>query len=40
VQNYNVPNGTNLSGADPGRITGLADGTNPRQLQFGLRFLF
>jgi hypothetical protein len=40
VQNYNVPSGTNLSAANPGRITTLADGTNPRQLQFGLRFLF
>jgi hypothetical protein len=40
VQNYDVPSGTNLSNANPGRITALAGGTTPRQLQFGLRFLF
>jgi outer membrane receptor protein involved in Fe transport len=40
VQNYDVPSGTNLSAAGPGRITALASGTTPRQLQFGLRFSF
>jgi Carboxypeptidase regulatory-like domain/TonB dependent receptor-like, beta-barrel len=50
VQNYDVPGGigsapnlqggVNLSIASPGRISGLASGTTPRQLQFGLRFLF
>jgi hypothetical protein len=40
VQNFDVPSGLNLSTANPGRITALAGGTNPRQLQFGLRFQF
>jgi hypothetical protein len=40
VQNYDVPSGVNISNANPGRITALASGTTPRQLQFGLRFLF
>jgi hypothetical protein len=40
VQNYDVPSGTNLSNANPGRITTLAAGTTPRQLQFGVRFVF
>ncbi|MGH9769582.1 MAG: hypothetical protein ACREAB_19320 [Blastocatellia bacterium] len=48
VQNFDVPggigsaggSGVNLSVANPGRISGLAAGTTPRQLQFGLRFVF
>ena len=40
VQNYDVPSGTNLSNANPGRVTTLAGGTTPRQLQFGVRFVF
>jgi len=48
VQNFDVPggigsaggSGVNLNVANPGRISGLAAGTTPRQLQFGLRFVF
>jgi hypothetical protein len=40
VQNFHAPSGTNLSNANPGRVTALAPGTTPRQLQFGLRFMF
>jgi hypothetical protein len=40
IQNYDVPSGTNLSNANPGRVTALAQGITPRQLQFGLRFVF
>ncbi len=46
VQNYDVPssltvntNATQIA-ANVGRITSLAQGTTPRQLQFGLRFTF
>jgi hypothetical protein len=46
IQNYDVPsvvlinsNATSIV-ANVGRITGLAQGTTPRQLQFGLRFTF
>jgi len=46
VQNYDVPssltvntNATSIA-ANVGRITTLAQGTTPRQLQFGLRFVF
>jgi hypothetical protein len=51
IQNYNVPkptgnnnlvinsNATQIA-ANAGKITDLAQGTNPRQLQFGLRFQF
>jgi len=47
IQNWDVPANGNLtlnSGtsivANVGRVSGLAQGTTPRQLQFGLRFLF
>ncbi len=45
VQNWDVPSGTTISSgttinANAGQITGLAGGTSPRQLQFGLRFQF
>jgi hypothetical protein len=43
VQNWDAPGlpvtaGTTIGGAEAGRITGLA--IQPRQLQFGLRFIF
>ncbi|HZE73179.1 MAG TPA: TonB-dependent receptor [Pyrinomonadaceae bacterium] len=47
VQNWDTPANANLtlnSGnvivANVGRISGLAQGTNPRQIQFGIRFVF
>jgi len=47
IQNWDVPAAGNLtlnSGtaivANVGRISGLAQGTTPRQIQFGLRFVF
>ncbi len=46
IQNYDVPssltvnsNATSIA-ANVGRVTGLAQGTTPRQMQFGLRFVF
>jgi hypothetical protein len=46
IQNYDVPsvltinsNATQIA-ANVGRVTALAQGTTPRQLQFGLRFTF
>jgi hypothetical protein len=46
IQNYDVPssltvnaNATQIA-ANVGRVTALAQGTTPRQLQFGLRFIF
>lgn len=40
--NANLTINSNATAIAPnvGRITGLAQGTNPRQLQFGLRFVF
>ncbi len=47
VQNWDTPANANLtlnSGsvivANVGRVSGLAQGTNPRQIQFGIRFVF
>ena len=40
VQNWDVPSGTTIGTATAGQITALAAGTNPRQMQFGLRFQF
>ncbi len=40
VQNWNAPSGTTINAASPGQITDLAQGTNPREIQFGLRFVF
>jgi hypothetical protein len=46
VQNWDVPSSLTINAnatqiaANVGRITGLAQGTTPRQLQFGLRFSF
>jgi len=46
VQNYDVPSALTINSsatqiaANVGRITSLAQGTTPRQLQFGLRFVF
>ena len=48
IQNWDVPANANLTvnsnatsmAANVGRITGLAQGTTPRQLQFGIRFDF
>jgi hypothetical protein len=48
IQNYDVPatstliinaNATQIA-ASAGRVNGLAQGTTPRQMQFGLRFVF
>src|SRR5215467_5961339 len=46
IQNYDVPatltinsNATQIA-AGAGRVNGLAQGTTPRQMQFGLRFVF
>ena len=46
IQNWDAPsalvvntNATSIA-ANVGRVTGLAQGTTPRQLQFGLRFVF
>ena len=48
IQNYDTPaqaqliinSNSTLIAANAGRITSLAQGTTPRQLQFGLRFVF
>jgi len=40
IQNWDVPSGTTIGTAAAGNITGLAAGTTPRQLQFGLRLQF
>jgi hypothetical protein len=46
IQNYDVPSALTINSnatqiaANVGRITALAQGTTPRQLQFGLRFVF
>jgi hypothetical protein len=40
IQNWDVPANLTLNAANPGRITALAQGTTPRQIQFGLRFVF
>ncbi|HKR61240.1 MAG TPA: hypothetical protein VJS64_16075, partial [Pyrinomonadaceae bacterium] len=48
IQNYDTPANANLTlnanatqiAANVGRVTTLAQGTTPRQLQFGFRFLF
>ena len=48
IQNWDTPAGGNLTlntnattlANNVGRITGLAAGTNPRQIQFGLRLMF
>ena len=46
VQNWDTPttqnsdSGLTLGNAAFGRITGLASGTNPREIQLGLRFVF
>jgi hypothetical protein len=40
IQNWEVPSALTINGANPGRITALAQGTTPRQIQFGLRFVF
>ncbi len=40
IQNWDVPAGTVIGNANAGQITGLASGTSPRQLQFGMRFQF
>ncbi len=46
IQNYDVPsaltinNNATQTAAGVGRITSLAAGTTPRQLQFGLRLAF
>ena len=40
VQNWDVPSGVTIGNANAGQITSLAAGTTPRQLQFGLRFIF
>jgi len=40
IQNWDVPSALTINGANPGRITALAQGTTPRQIQFGLRFVF
>ena len=46
IQNYDVPSALTINSnasqiaANVGRVTTLAQGTTPRQLQFGLRFVF
>jgi hypothetical protein len=46
VQNYDVPSSLTINtnatqiASGVGRVTNLASGTAPRQLQFGLRFSF
>jgi hypothetical protein len=46
VQNYDVPSSLTINtnatqiATGVGRVTNLASGTAPRQLQFGLRFSF
>ena len=46
IQNYDVPSALTVNtnatqtAAGVGRITGLAAGTTPRQMQFGLRLTF
>jgi len=35
VQNWNAPSGTTIGAANAGKITTLAAGTSPRQMQFG-----
>ena len=40
IQNWDVPSGLTIGNANAGQITGLAPGTSPRQMQFGLRFQF
>jgi hypothetical protein len=40
VQNWDVPSGVTIGTSNAGQITGLAAGTTPRQLQFGLRLQF
>jgi hypothetical protein len=40
IQNWDVPSGTTIGASNAGQITGLAAGTTPRQMQFGLRFQF
>jgi hypothetical protein len=40
IQNWDVPSGTTIGAANAGQITGLAAGTTPRQMQFGLRLQF
>jgi hypothetical protein len=40
IQNWDVPSALTINAANPGRITALAQGTTPRQIQFGLRFVF
>ena len=46
IQNYDVPSSLTINAnatqiaANAGRVNGLAQGTTPRQMQFGLRFVF
>lgn len=40
IQNWDVPSGLTIGNSNAGQITGLAPGSAPRQLQFGLRFQF
>jgi hypothetical protein len=40
IQNLGVPSVTTIGQTGAGRVTSLAGGTTPRQLQFGLRFVF
>jgi hypothetical protein len=40
IQNLDVPSQLNITNRSAGVITSLAQGTTPRELQFGLRFVF
>src|SRR5205823_6362020 len=40
IQNMEVPSQLNITNRSAGVITSLAQGTTPRELQFGLRFVF
>jgi hypothetical protein len=40
IQNWDVPSGVTIGASNAGQITGLAAGTTPRQMQFGVRFQF
>lgn len=40
IQNLDVPSQLNITNRSAGLITSLAQGTTPREMQFGLRFVF
>jgi len=40
IQNLDTPSQLNITNRSAGVITSLAQGTTPRELQFGVRFVF